>query len=288
MIALREATVEDIPSLAALHRAYDVAWFGAAEKDEDEVREEFALADVTCLVEAGGRVLGAGNRSRTSSSLVIDPAGDAGAALRLLVPWLVAGGARETDVLDRDEQLRAALEEAGWRHVRSAFELVRQVSQDWTPAEPEWPAGIEVRPFGAGDAQRVHALVYVDAAWSAVPGHNPRDFGEWRRIFVDGRAEHEAPVLAWRGDRLVGAALGRVFSDGTGWVAQLAVARDEQGRGLGRALLLETLRRRMDAGATSLGLGVMATNPGALRLYQDVGLEIEREWQIYAAPAEGG
>jgi ribosomal protein S18 acetylase RimI-like enzyme len=285
---LRAATVEDVPALTALQRRYDVAWFGAPEHDEDEVREEFALAEAVCVVEADGRVLGAGSRSRTSSSLVVDPAGDADAALGLLVPWLVAGGAAETDVLDRDARVRSALEAAAWRHVRSGFELTRQVSSEWTPAAPDWPAGVEVRPFVPDDANRIHTLVYMDAQWAEVPGHHGREFDEWQRIFLDGREDSEAPVVAWRGDRLVGAAIGRIFSDGTGWVGQLAVARDERGRGVGRALLLEAMRRHLAAGATTLGLGVMAENRGALRLYQGVGLEIEREWQFYAPAGAAG
>jgi ribosomal protein S18 acetylase RimI-like enzyme len=129
---------------------------------------------------------------------------------------------------------------------------------------------------------------YLDASWAALPGHHLREFDEWQRIFLAGRADHEAPVLAWRGERLVGAAIGRIFSEGTGWVGQLAVAQDERGRGLGRALLLEAMRRYIAAGASSLGLGVMAENRKALRLYQDVGLEIEREWQFYAPAGEAG
>ena len=81
--------------------------------------------------------------------------------------------------------------------------------------------------------------------------------------------------------RLVGVALGHTFSDGAGWVAQLAVAEDHRGRGLGRALLLEALRRRVAAGATALGLSVSALNPDALRLYLDVGLVVDREWRTY-------
>ena len=88
-------------------------------------------------------------------------------------------------------------------------------------------------------------------------------------------------MLAWRAERLVGVALGKTFSDGTGWVSQVAVARDQQGRGIGSALLTEAFRRRLGAGATQIGLGVSAANPHALRLYQRLGLEIDREWMAY-------
>jgi ribosomal protein S18 acetylase RimI-like enzyme len=65
--------------------------------------------------------------------------------------------------------------------------------------------------------------------------------------------------------------------------------KDVRGRGLGRALLLELLRRHVAAGATSLGLEVQAANERALRMYVDVGLRIGREWRTYetAQPAPG-
>ncbi|GMA86894.1 hypothetical protein GCM10025868_21440 [Angustibacter aerolatus] len=88
-------------------------------------------------------------------------------------------------------------------------------------------------------------------------------------------------LAAWAGDVPVGVVLGKVFSDGTGWVAHLAVDRARQGRGLGRALLLRALRDRAAAGATRLGLAVSGANRDALRLYLSVGLEVEREWLTY-------
>jgi GNAT superfamily N-acetyltransferase len=281
-LTLRETGPDDVPALTELQRRYDVAWFGAPEHDEDEVREGLALSQANCVVDDGERLIGAGGRSGTESSLVVDPGADVDAALGLLLPWLAEGGALETEVLDRDQRMRTALEVAGWRHTRSIFELLRPVSPEWVLPEPQWPDGVELRPARVEDERRIHELVYVDAGWADVPGHNVREFDEWHNIFMADREKNAEPVLAWRGDRLAAIALGRIFSDGTGWVGQLAVARDERRRGLGRAVLLEALRRRADEGASQLGLGVVAANRGALKLYLDVGLEVEREWMVYA------
>ena len=127
----------------------------------------------------------------------------------------------------------------------------------------------------------MYQLIYVDAGWAEVPGHPHREFDDWRDLFITDTTVPDLQVLAWRGDRLVGVSTGRIFSDGTGWIAQLAVAKDERGNGLGRALLLDGLRRRRDAGATVLGLAVQAENRNALDLYLDAGLEIDREWMEY-------
>jgi GNAT superfamily N-acetyltransferase len=128
----------------------------------------------------------------------------------------------------------------------------------------------------------VHRLIYDEARWADVPGHAPRELDEWRSLFVDGE-DPEQQVLAWHSERLVGVALGKTFSGGMGWVSQLAVAPDQQGRGLGSALLAEALRRRLDGGATQLGLGVSAANPDALRLYERLGFRIDREWMAFRA-----
>ncbi|HYN75634.1 MAG TPA: GNAT family N-acetyltransferase, partial [Candidatus Limnocylindria bacterium] len=117
-----------------------------------------------------------------------------------------------------------------------------------------------------------------------VPGHESRDFEEWHGLFV-AKEDPEQQVLAWQDGRLVGVALGRIFSDGTGWVSQVAVPRDLRRRGLGRALILEAFGRRMAAGATGLGLGVSAANVDALRLYLDLGLGVDREWMVFAPQA---
>jgi ribosomal protein S18 acetylase RimI-like enzyme len=56
-------------------------------------------------------------------------------------------------------------------------------------------------------------------------------------------------------------------------------------------MLLEALRRRVAAGATSLGLSVQAANRAALQMYLAAGLKIDREFRTYKAPdrfADGG
>lgn len=291
---LREAASADLPALTELQRAYDTAWFGAPENDEDEVREGLDMADVACLVMNGASCVGAGLRWRTGSSLVIHPDADSDAVQALLVPWLAEVDAPCTEVLDRETSLRAALTAAGWVYDHATFDLIRPVSPEWVLPEPKWPTGVEVRAFDNGHARALHDLIYDHAGWAEVRGHHAREFDEWHRLVIAGRTAEEAPVLAWRADQPVGTAVGRIFSDGTGWVGQLAVARSERGQGLGRALLLESFRRRIAAGAAQLGLSVVATNRAALRLYLGIGLTVEREWQTFAptyrrdvAPVQG-
>jgi ribosomal protein S18 acetylase RimI-like enzyme len=285
---VRSATTDDVAAITALQQRWDVAMFGALEHDEDEVREELervaSLAEHSRLVLDGNELLAAAWHWSTEATLLTEPRADPAPLHAELLPWFERQGTRALSVLSADEMLRAALSARGWRHTRSAFDLLRAVEPDWRIPAPVWDSGLVVRELRRDDASAVHHLVYVDAAWADVPGHHARELAEWRQIFLSDAAVPERQVLAWRGDRLVGAALGRMYSGDVGWIAQLAVARDQRGRGIGRALLLEALRRWTAAGAVALGLGVLAENRGALRLYLDVGLRVQREWQDFEPP----
>ena len=106
-----------------------------------------------------------------------------------------------------------------------------------------------------------------------------RDLERW----LDAAKSSPVRFVVRRGDRLVGYLGGRMMVSGRGWVDQFAVASDERGRGLGRALLLHAFADLERQGAEGLALGVQAANEAALGLYRTVGLEVEREWRIYAA-----
>jgi ribosomal protein S18 acetylase RimI-like enzyme len=280
-LTTRAAKADDVAAITALQRRWDAEWFGAAEHDEAEMREALDEAESTRLVFDGTKLVGAAMTYRVESLLIVDPDVDVTAVYAHLLPWLGRSGVPEIQSLDRDDLLRTALAHDSWRHTRSSFDLIRSVSPDWELPEPAWSPDVEVRDFQPADAEAVHELIYVDAGYPDVPGHHNRNFEEWHKLLIDGRDERELPVLAYLGERIVGAAIGRMFSDGTGWINQLAVARDVQGKGIGKSLLVETYRRQRAAGADALGLSVAAANRGALNLYLGIGLRIDREWQIF-------
>jgi ribosomal protein S18 acetylase RimI-like enzyme len=285
----RSATAADLAAITAFERHVDEHWFGRPEHDEAEITEDFELlddpAEQTRLILADGRPVAMATRVRTESFLSVDPDADPAPLHDELLSWLAAAGTPRVHCLERDTALREALADRGWTYLYSAFDLSRPLSDDWSPAAPRWSDGVVVGEWDEAHARATFELVYEGARFAEIPGHDARSFEEWHQVFIAGRAPADQPVLAWRGDRLVGASIGRIHSDGTGWINQVAVDESEQGRGIGRALILETFGRRAAAGATSVGLGVMASNRGALALYLDIGLEIEREWQSYAPPA---
>jgi ribosomal protein S18 acetylase RimI-like enzyme len=277
----RPASTADLPALTALQEEEDVHWFGASEHDESDVRRAMERAEpllerTRVLLDGDRLVAAAWWWKPDEATCVVSEVGDVPAVYDVLLPWLSHGGVRELEALRQDEQRRAALTRHGWRHGLSQFELARAGAG--LPS-PRWPFAVTVTSLD-DHARAAYRVIYDEAGWAEIPGHFWRGFDEWHDLFVTGE-DPTQQVLAWRDGRLVGVALGKIFSDGMGWVAQLAVPKDLQGRGLGSALLAEALRRRLDAGATALGLGVAAANTDALRLYQRVGFEIDREWMRY-------
>ena len=286
----RAATYDDVGIVAELQRRWDQHWFGAEEHSLDEVREYFgycgSLYDDSLLVFDGERLAGVGMSWGQDSLLLVDPDIEAAPVHDVLLHWFAGRGAR-VEVLAQDSELRARVEHGGWRYWKSSFDLLRTVAPDLELDLATWPAGIHVTGLAEADAKAVHRLIYLDAGWAEIPGHPERDFDSWHRLFVE-PVDPADQVLAWRGERIVGIALTRRWDDGTGWVSQLATARDERRQGLGRALLLTALQRHVAAGATALGLTVQAANAGALALYLGVGLRVDREWRTYESAQPPG
>jgi ribosomal protein S18 acetylase RimI-like enzyme len=281
VLRARPATESDLPGLVALQEREDKYWFGASEHDEAEVRESIVRASPLAqrcrlLRDDGQLVAAAWWWGPHDAWLMVDEITNAAAVYHDLLPWLAHSGVTRLEALDRDNRRREALARHGWEHFLSQFELIR----DATPLPTaRWPTGVTTTALG-DDTEAVYRVIYDEAGWAEIPGHGQRDFREWRSLFVSGE-DPQQQVLAWQDGRLVGAALGKTFSDGVGWVSQLAVSRDQQGRGLGTALLTEAFNRRLSAGSASLGLGVSAANGDALRLYLRLGLQIDREWMVH-------
>jgi ribosomal protein S18 acetylase RimI-like enzyme len=287
----RPATYADVSVLGELSRAVDVGWWGKPETEDSDVRHGLEWAR---NLEARTRVLLQGERvvafasvlGHGESFLSVHPGADEQVrndAYDDLVPWLASVGSREVESPRQDAERLTALARHGLMPERSSFELERPAS-DPLP-EPVWPAGVAAEPFDLDrDAEAVHALIY--SAWTDVPGHHMRAYDEWRLLFTGYDSfDPKLQVVATRDGKPVGVALCRVFGGTDGWVSQLMVGREARGEGLGRALLLEALRRLVTTGVDLVGLSVMARNDHALGLYRRVGLHVEREIVICTATA---
>jgi ribosomal protein S18 acetylase RimI-like enzyme len=284
---LRSGTDRDRDAVLALGVEEEVAWFERPDLTAAEVGEwvdeEGGLGAGVVAVDDSGRIRGFASPGRLAAVFLADPEVTDAVADELL-PWLRRQRAAVSVMTFAGDPTRvAALERHGYRHVRSSFFMVRPQSAGRLP-EPAFPDGVDVAPYRLGDAdEAVHRLIYVDAGWATVPGHAERDLEAW----LDKERACPTRFLARREGRPVGWVAGRLLESGRGYVTTLAVATGGRRRGLGRALLLHALIALESAGARGLALDVQAANESALGLYRSVGLEVEREWGVYATAAGG-
>ncbi|GAA6526263.1 ribosomal protein S18-alanine N-acetyltransferase [Intrasporangium sp. DVR] len=138
-------------------------------------------------------------------------------------------------------------------------------------------SGALLRELEWTDIESVAALetdLFADHAWSAETW--------WAELAARPRRDY---VVAVDGDRVVG--YGGI--DVAGEVADImtiAAAPEVQGRGLGRRLLDDLVRRAEQHGATALLLEVRADNDPARRLYERTGFDVISVRRRYYQPGD--
>lgn len=217
----------------------------------------------------------------------------------VLLDWAIERAGHVLEVLP--EELRVSIhmhnvgsfkpwarlfESKGFALTRHSFIMHRDISEE--PAEPQWPAEITLRPFDA----ELHAAAVFKANDEAFEDH----FGHIKQPFEQGFAlfKHwlEEPsfdaslwLIAMDGDEIAGVSLNRVNENEEtpiGWVGDLSVRRPWRKRGLGMALLMHSFGEFHRRGYKKVGLGVDASNlTGALRLYQNAGMYVKRQFDRY-------
>jgi mycothiol synthase len=111
------------------------------------------------------------------------------------------------------------------------------------------------------------------ASFRERPGFPGWSAAEWigRRI-DDENAKPEWSLLARAGDVPVGFLTAGTEHPG-GFIVQIGVIPGQRRRGLGSALMVETMRRMRSAGETATQLTVNTNNPGAIQSYVQLGFE---------------
>lgn len=172
---------------------------------------------------------------------------------------------------------RAALEARGYRPLRGVVRMRRSL-----PAPPpEPPPGIvlDSRRPGIDDAE----IVAVNArAFADHREQGTLDVAEFRRRTAG--SPPAAIVVAREGDELVGFCWTTRPAAEVGEIHVVATDPPRQGRGLGRALVLEGLRRLSDAGCRRAVLWTDAANEPARRLYRRLGFLVDAENVEYRPP----
>ena len=173
-----------------------------------------------------------------------------------------------------DESAPAFLAARGFERVRTFWRMVADLPE--APSEPQWPAGLELRPFDVtAHGRQLHVADAVAFADEWGYAERPYDAFASRALEKPG-FDPSLVVVAWDGDDIAGFSLNYTKRMGDwGWVGVLGVVPGWRRRGLGLALLLESFNRLRETGETVAALGVDSQNPtGATRLYEHAGMRI--------------
>jgi GNAT superfamily N-acetyltransferase len=152
------------------------------------------------------------------------------------------------------------------RGLRQVFaEDVMRITPGAAPA-PRWPDGVELIGWSAATARRFHDV--FESAFRDRPGFPGTPADEWiAENEEDDEFRPEWSILAV----VPGIGDAGFVTSSVGWVAQVGVRPQARGRGIGAALICESLRRMAADGATEAWLDVNVNNPGAAALYRRLG-----------------
>src|SRR5919199_1834816 len=190
-------------------------------------------------------------------------------------------GARKLDngIAATNRAATELLEASGYRDVGHYYVMTIELEEP--PPRPKWPPGLEPRPFEREQARPFWAA--DDEAFQDEEDYEPQPFEEFvaQRIERPG-FDRELWTAVWDGDEIAATVIVDRKRFGAGWVAGLGVRRPWRRRGLGRALLLRSFGRLYERGERRCSLSVHTENPtGATRLYESVGMRVERDEILY-------
>lgn len=281
LIETRPAGPGDAEAVLEVILARDLADVGEPDFTLDDLRDEWAdpevdLARDSLVVEADTGLAAYALCTQHAQDVYVHPGHcgrGIGAALLPLVEAraLERGLPRRQYIADRNSAAARLLSASGYVVTHRYWRMVCDLARD--PEAARFPEGVILRQFRVGvDDREVHAL--VQAGFSEIEGNIAYDFDPWRVRSIESSSFDPAWwFIAVAEGRIVGVSLSEVWeSDAIGWVGQLAVAPEWRGRGLGRALLVTSMRAFRKRGLPRAALSVHGDNLRAARLYESAGM----------------
>ena len=292
----RAPVLADAPAVLAVFEARDIADLGEVEQTLEELRDEWRSSDLDLesdarvVEEAGGRIVAYAAVRRQGTLVIVAPDREGrGIGSRLLewAEWRDRERGRDVHrqwVAGRNATARALLTRAGYRRARSYSRMVRSLER--VAAAPAPPAGFGLRSIDpARDAIAVHA---VDAAsFAPAEDYTPESLAEFTaEHFGAHDFDAELSRVAIDGEEIVGFLIaGRRPEERVAYVHILAVAPERQNRGLGTAMLQSAFAAFAQVGLREVRLGVASYNPGALHVYERLGMRERFRFDVYERPA---
>lgn len=142
------------------------------------------------------------------------------------------------------------------------------------------PAGYAIREMRAGDERAAYQL--IEDAFNEWPDRQPTTFDDWAAgvVLRPGFEPWQLRLVCNAGDTPVGVSF-LIVSGDCGFIDKLAVRADQRGRGLARALLVDSFDVARSRGAQRSELST-DSRTGALGLYLRVGMEVTSVWRHLA------
>lgn len=303
-VIIRAPCQEELAAICEMLNACDLADCGRPDSPLDQLRGAWQdrcfhpATDAWLAVTRAGRIAGYASVSRrfhvrVRADVRIHPAfrgRGIGAHLLSLVEQrarqfvpLAPAGARVTLRAwhhSGNRCARALIEAAGFAGIRHTRVMHMDLPQE--PPQPQWPAGIALRPcVPERDVRTVFEA--EQEAFRDHWGHLPTPFEVWyqRQVASQERFDPLLWFLAWDGEQLAGLALCGYYQQ-SGVVDTLGVRRPWRRRGLGMALLRHAFGEFYRRGTADVGLGVDSQSlTGATRLYERAGMRILMGYDLY-------
>lgn len=185
------------------------------------------------------------------------------------------------------ERRRRAVEEAGYRHLRTFLEMYRALTDDQPTGRP-LPPGIAVVPWSSRweEAARLASNETFASHWDSLPV-GPED---WQaRVSGDPNFRPDLSCLAVRGDRVLSLCLAEVDAEQNDrrgvtemWLNRIGTIPAGRRHGLATAVVAAALRAGATAGFTRAALGVdQDGTTHATALYERLGFTTTRRTLAY-------
>ncbi len=298
----RPLSLDDIEAIAAVWRRCDASLGVHPESPEAFLNWILRLPDVvhardTLGVERGGALVAfaviqrdpASEGSELSWFADVDPSHLGRGIGSAILAWaLGVAEDRRRDEGPFDIQTmasapnvaaRSLFERAGFAHVRSMWDMHRDVSGGIDDVRV--PDDVSIRTFETGRDERAFWLV-SEEAFAEHFNHFPTPYESWEARWYRAEDWHpERILLAERDDVVVGEAAW-VDADPDGYIVSVGVLAEHRGRGIAQALLRRAFTDISAAGFPNATLSVDSQNTtGAVELYRSVGMEPIRETLLF-------
>ncbi len=269
--------------MLALALARDIADLGAPDYTRADLESEWDAEAITLADDAriavrdDGTLVGYAILRRSEALVIVAPDAVGQGIGGTLLAWSeqrereVGRTRHRRSVGATDTGGQALLGAAGYVWVRSFWRMSRSLRAPVAPAAV--PAGIRLRALEPErDGAAVHAL--DERSFAGAPDFTPHTAAQFNHEHL--QAADLAPELSLvaEEDGTMAAFLlsHRRTPENSGYVDILAVSPEQQGRGLGQALLVTAFAGYLRAGLGVAELAVASDNPRALRLYERVGM----------------